>query len=232
MTERRPRVSFAGVLSRSPVRKGKVLVARSRDLTRRWSDEQRAVRALLFQRWQHGLGLALGKELNVSNHHVSAFKRGVRPFPAAKLRALREALLRANPDRQSDVRRLFVRRLAQGRVRAADVARAYGIHRSTVSRFQGGTLPFPVERLEEFEAYLKALPRDRSVKRWTGRERYAPTRQRNAKVAETEGPRPPVAEQTHLRRIVEEMARRFAGAILEVVATEPLGDVVRSARRT
>jgi hypothetical protein len=193
------------------------------------------VRKLLVERYVHGMGREIGRELRIVPATLYRFKKGGQMHSKEKLASMREFLLRERSDPQVPIRALLVQSLSRRVVSASDVARRFRLHRSTVSRFKAGTLPFPTEQLEELEAYLRthlaqtagepriATPPVRKLPR-PGRRTPRPRGERATRRASG-------ATGSPLRVVLIELATRFAEALIEVVRLEPLRELFAAPSR-
>jgi transcriptional regulator with XRE-family HTH domain len=190
--------------------------------------DQEAVRALLVKRHVYGMGLEIGKELGIAPHALHSFKRGRRRFSKEKLAALRAFLMRERSDPQIPVRELLLECLLSGHVSGSEVARRFGLNRSTVSRFKDGELSFPAERLEELAAYLRARsPKSASGARIALRsEGRSPSPALMAPLGKKRAaPRDVGAFSPPLRTVLADLAIRFASGLIRAALSEPLAEL-------
>ena len=203
---------MAAVRKPIPAR-GDAVVCRSMKL----ATAQEEVRALLQERYAHGIGVEIESELGVAKSVVYQFHGGHSPFPSAKLDALRSFLLREREDPQAKVRALFVASLAQKRVRSIDIARRFDVNKATVSRFKDGALPFPASKLDALDAYLRAStnePRDeKTASRPAGEAPVARARARRPRFEAASAMHSTRAEQIEAALVAQ--ATRFAWALIE-----------------
>jgi len=183
-----------------------------------WTEEQRAVRALLRKRFAYGMGREIARELGVVDDAVYYFKSGEKPFPTEKLASLQQILMRPPPPSRPVPKR---RTPPPGKAE-----RRFRLHRSTVSRFKNGTLPFPLEQIEELEAYLRPLLA-RSAGEPGAAHPPVPELPPSARVTrrprrEHAARRAGGARGSAVRVVLVELATRFAEALIEAVQLELL----------